>query len=100
LNYLDDLADKIRAAVPRSHLPDDDTQDLFRMYALLLLAKGEDVDAADVHNAWVAWMASREPEHESLLPFEALSDDVASEDRPYVKAILLVARSSAGRVPQ
>ena len=100
MNYLDAIADKIRAAVPAHDLPHDDTSDLFRMYALLLLAKGEDVDATDVHNAWVAWMAGHDAAHESLMPFEALSDDVASEDEPYVKAIQVVARSQRDREPR
>lgn len=91
MNYLDDIANKIRAAVPPSHLPHDDTHDLFRMYALLLLAKGTSVNAVDVHNAWVAWMAGREPQHESLMPFRDLPSDVAVQDAPYVEAIRAVA---------
>jgi hypothetical protein len=98
LNYLDDLADRIRAAVPPADLPHDDTRELFRMYALLLLAKGTAVTKADVHNAWVAWMAGRNADHESLLPFESLSDDTASADEPYVEAIHLVARTEAERM--
>ncbi len=93
MNYLDDVATQIRAAVPPSDLPHDDTRDLFRMYALLLLTKGEAVTAEDVHDAWVAWMAGREPDHGSLLPYNALPADVAAQDVPYVQAIQLVARS-------
>jgi hypothetical protein len=93
MNYLDDVARQIRAAVPSGDLPHDDTRGLFRMYALLLLAKGEAVTAPDVHNAWVAWMSGREPSHESLLPYEALAADVAAQDAPYVQAIRLVAKS-------
>jgi hypothetical protein len=100
LNYLDDLAARIRAAVPPGDLPHDDTRDLFRMYALLLLAKGEGVDAADVHNAWVAWMAGRDASHDALLPFKALTEEVAAQDAPYVDAIRLVARSHAERRPE
>ena len=91
MNYLDDIASRIRAAVSPSDLPDDDTRDLFRLYALLMLAKGTGVDAADVHNAWVAWMAGREPTHQALLPFDALPAEVAAQDAPYVEAIRLVA---------
>lgn len=94
MNYLDDLADKIRAAVEPRDLPHDDTRDLFRMYALLLLAKGAAVDEADVHNAWVAWMASRDSSHEALLPYDELADVVAGQDRPYVEAIRLVAKGA------
>lgn len=93
MNYLDELAAQIRAAVPPSKLPDDDTRTLFRLYALLLLAKGTDVDAADVHNAWSVWMADRDSAHESLVPFEDLPTSVTEEDEPYVAAIRSVARS-------
>lgn len=96
MNYLDDLADRIRAAVSPGDLPHDDTRDLFRMYALLLLAKGAAVDEADVHNAWVAWMAGRDASHDALLPYEQLATDVAEQDRPYVEAIRLVARGTEG----
>lgn len=94
MNYLDRLAGAIRAEVPASRLPSDDTRALFRMYALLLLALGEDVTTRDVHNAWVAWMAERDDDHPSLVPYEQLASDVASEDGPYVEAIRRVARRS------
>lgn len=97
LNYLDELGARIRGRVPKSDLPDDETSDLFRIYAVLLLAKGQDVTAEDVHNAWVAWMARRDPDHESLCPFEELSNEVAADDEPYLNAIRLVARSLHGR---
>lgn len=93
LNYLDDLAVQIRDSVPKSDLPDEETSDLFRIYAVLLLAKGQKVTAEDVHNAWVAWMTARESTHESLRPFRELSAAVASDDEPYLAAI----RSVAGR---
>ncbi len=93
MNYLDDVASQIRSAVPPGDLPHDDTRDLFRMYALLVLTKGEAVTPEDVHDAWVAWMAGREQGHGSLLPYDALPADVAAQDLPYVQAIQLVARS-------
>jgi hypothetical protein len=92
VNYLDVIAHEIRAAVPPASLPDDDTRGLFRLYALLLLGKGESVSAADVHDAWAVWMCGRDPSHESLRPFEELGDDVAKQDAPYVEAIKKVAR--------
>ena len=59
VTYLDAVAEDIRRAVPPAVMPDEDTTDLFLSYAVLLLAKGEGVTREDVHNAWVAWMASR-----------------------------------------
>jgi hypothetical protein len=91
--YLDELAEAIRQAVPPEALPEGDTFPLFRMYAVLLLAKGEQVTRADVHNAWVAWMAGRAGDHESLVPFSDLDVEIQAEDSPYVVAIQTVARS-------
>lgn len=95
MTYLDDLASRIRAAVPPGDLPHDDTHDLFRLYAVLLLAKGEKVNAEDVHNAWVAWMTDRDPTHEALVPSSDLSKSLVAQDKPYVEAIQLVARGLA-----
>lgn len=89
--YLDELARAIRREVPEDRLPAGDTTELFRMYAVLLLAKGEQVTRADVHNAWVAWMAASEPSHDALVPFERLDAQTQSEDSPFVVAIRTVA---------
>ena len=93
MNYLDEIGVKIRAHVPPGDLPDEDTAGLFRLYAVLLLAKGESVTAADVHNAWSAWVADRDADHESLAPFAELPAGKVAEDEPFVQAIRLVARS-------
>jgi hypothetical protein len=93
VNYLDDLGGRIRAEVPPGELPHDDTKSLFRLYAVLLLAKGEDVTLADVHNAWSAWTSDREGNHESLVPFEELPPDLTAADEPFLAAIHSVARS-------
>lgn len=90
--YLATLAGQIRARVSTDNLPEEDTHGLFLGYAVLLLAKGEDVTASDVHNAWVAWMASREPTHEALVPYELLGAEAAEMDEPFVQAIRAVAR--------
>lgn len=95
--YLDALAEAIRQAVPQEALPDGNTSSLFRTYAVLLLAKGENVSRADVHNAWVAWMAEQDPDHESLVPFSDLDPDTQAEDSPYVVAIRAVAGSLASQ---
>jgi hypothetical protein len=95
LNYLDELAAKIRAQVANSDLPEADTRDLFRIYAVLLLAKGADVTAADVHNAWAAWMSDADPGHDAIVPFGELPSEVAVDDQPYVEAIRAVARAVA-----
>ena len=71
--------------------PEEDTRALFRIYAVLLLAKGADVTAADVHNAWSAWMLQTDPTHDAIVPYATLARDVADGDLPYVEAIRAVA---------
>ncbi|MFC6158913.1 DUF7701 domain-containing protein [Kribbella jiaozuonensis] len=92
MNYIDRLAEGIRSKIPSKRLPDEDASDLFRMYAVLLLAKGVSVTASDVHNAWVAWMLETDDSHESLVPYEDLAPSVAAQDEPYVEAIKATAR--------
>ena len=92
MNYLDALADEIRGAVAADALPDEDTSNLFRAYAVLLLAKGEEVTREDVHNAWVAWMLDKGEAHESLVPFAELSAKTQAEDSPFMVAVREVAR--------
>jgi hypothetical protein len=91
MNYIDRIASEIRVQVPAHELPDADTDSLFRIYAVLLLAKWEEVSSEDVHNAWVAWMSGKNSAHESLRPFEELSESVAADDGPFVDAIRFVA---------
>lgn len=91
MTYLDELGNRIRSLVEAADLPKGDTHALFRAYAVLMLAKGGNVSAADVHNAWVAWMSDREPNHASLVPFEELEAEVAAADWPFVEAIRAVA---------
>jgi len=97
MTYIDDLAAQIQNALPTAALPEGDTSDLFRIYAVLLLVKGKDVTREDVHNAWVAWMVTKGEVHESMVPFAELSPDTKDEDSPFVDAIRSVARSIAGR---
>jgi hypothetical protein len=92
LNYVDELADAIRRVVPPRVLPDGDTSALFRIYAVLALAKGEGVVLEDVHNAWAAWMSAQTPDHRSLRPLAELPADVQRADQPYLDAIRAVAR--------
>lgn len=87
MNYLEQLAGRIRAEVPAGALPNEDTDLLFLIYAVLARARGDAVTAADVHDAWVAWMTSRGEHHESMREFNKLKGDVKAEDSPFVVAI-------------
>jgi len=88
LSYIDDLAGVIRAETPPDLLPDEpDLDALYRLYALLARVKGTAVTASDVHDAWSAWMLNRGEDHESVVPFEALTPDTQAEDEPFAEAI-------------
>lgn len=91
MNYLDIVAAEVhRTADPEATPPDEDLP-LYRLYAVLLLAKGRDVTAEDVHNAWAAWASEHEPENRHLIPFKELSLSVQRKDQAYVDAIHQVA---------
>jgi hypothetical protein len=92
LSYVEELAEAIRRAVPPELLPDGDNSTLFRMYAVLAMAKGQSVALEDVHDAWAAWMSEQNPRHQSLKPLADLPAEIQSADRPYLDAIRAVAR--------
>jgi hypothetical protein len=91
LNYISDIAERIRREVPQEVLPKGDTDLLFLMYAVLALTVGKDVRAEDVHDAWSAWMTHRDPSHEAIKPFAQLSPETKKTDQPFVDAIKKVA---------
>lgn len=87
-DYISELAARIGSHVPARLCPDEPHRDrLFRIYAVLALAKGVDTTSEDVHNAWVAWMAEHDPEHEALRPFSELAVADRAQDDPFVEAI-------------
>jgi hypothetical protein len=90
-SYLDRIAAEIRrVAAPEAAAADEDLP-LYRIYAVLLVVKGQDVTAEDVHNAWAAWASEYDPGHRNLLPFKELSLSVQRKDDHYVHAIHQVA---------
>ena len=94
--YLDEIAREIRREINPQAIPRGANVDqLFRFYAVLLLALGEQLTEADVHNAWVAWMAARDASHPALVPFDSLDSETAESDAPFVEAIRKVARRRA-----
>lgn len=95
MSYLDDLAAEIRRQLPRTTLSDGDARSLFRLYAVLALAKGPAVEAVDVHNAWVAWMQERDPGHRAIRPYEELDPETQASDEPFAAAIRAVAERLA-----
>lgn len=87
MTYLSDDAALIRVNLPPEARPPSDADALFLMYAVLMRAKGEEVTASDVHDAWAAWQQSLDPDHPALIPFRELSPSVQDADTPYVRAI-------------
>ena len=93
MNYIDRVAALVHRALPTDLVPDEaDVDDLCRIYALLVLAKGEQMNVEDVHDAWATWMSMKEPDHESLKPFRELDPDTRREDAPFLLALQAVAR--------
>lgn len=86
MNYIDEIADRISARVDDDPLSDE-WRPLFRIYAVLALAKGTDTTLRDVHDAWSAYTAGTFPEHRSLVPFDDLTEEVQALDAPYRDAI-------------
>lgn len=92
MTYLEEIASDIRAEVDSTGPPDDDTRNLFVLYAVLAEARGSEVTARDVHDAWSAWMILRGEAHRSLVPFDELPAEQQTADEPFVEAIRRVAR--------
>jgi hypothetical protein len=90
--YLDDIAARIRQQLPSELLPDEaGIDELLRLYALLVQAKGVDVTAEDIHDAWSVWMASRDPGHDAIKPYGDLDAATKQEDAPFLSAVRTVA---------
>ena len=85
MTYLDVLAARIEQLIPVELIPAEDIKSLFRLYAVLALAKGTAVEAADVHNTWAAWMQERNPQHRSIKPFDELDEETKAFDEPFVR---------------
>jgi hypothetical protein len=85
--YLDEAASTIRGFVPADRLPAENSDDLFRIYAVLLRAKGDAVTQSDIHDAWSLWAASRTPDHPAIVPNVELTEETRLQDEPFVEAV-------------
>ncbi|MGY1632941.1 hypothetical protein ACI784_14660 [Geodermatophilus sp. SYSU D01186] len=92
MTYLDDLADRIRGCLPAGTSVPEGAGRLFILYAVVLRAKGTDVTASDVHDAWAAWMQEQDPHHDALRPYDDLAPSVQAEDGPFLEAIRAAAQ--------
>ncbi|OLZ68620.1 hypothetical protein AV521_21075 [Streptomyces sp. IMTB 2501] len=95
MTYLDSLAALIRSCLPPHAKPPAYSDGLFRLYAVLLLAKGDQVTDEDVHNAWCAWMQTVNSDHKALIPFSDLDPATRAADTPYTEAIHAATRRVA-----
>ena len=86
ISYLDSISSVIREELHESS-SDSTPAGLVRLYAVLLLAKGREVNADDVHNVWSAWMQLTEPDHRDIRPFDELDEQTKAADAPFVAAI-------------
>ena len=91
MNYISEIAERIRCEVPHDVLPQGNTDLLFLIYAVLALTIGEDVRPEHVHDVWSAWMTYLDPSHLSIKPFTQLSAEMKVTDQPFVDAIRKVA---------
>lgn len=89
--YLDEIAAAIRSRVPADRIPEGDTAELFRLYAVLLRAKGTTVTQSDIHDAWVAWISGRDDTHTAQIPYSELAPEIQSQDEPFGAAVRAVA---------
>ncbi|MEO7100017.1 MAG: hypothetical protein ABI162_11690 [Luteolibacter sp.] len=81
-------------------MPDENADDLLRLYALLVRSKGCKVTQSDIHDAWCIWMAKRDLQHISLVPYEELPPDVKEQDEVFVKAVRRAAKElGSGKSP-
>ena len=85
--YLERDAALIKWCLPGGTEVPEDSDDLFLIYGVLLRAKGLGTQAADVHDAWSAWMLRVDPQHESIRPYTELDSATRGEDDPFLVAI-------------
>ena len=85
--YLDDIADCIRKYIPDDRMPEENVEELLRIYAVLLRAKGTDVTESDIHDAWSTWIVEHKEEHKALIPYEDLTPDVREQDAVFANAV-------------
>ncbi|MEV5510618.1 DUF7701 domain-containing protein [Streptomyces orinoci] len=95
MSYLCDDARLIQSHLPPQARPPEDADALFLIYAVLMRAKGLGVTDVDVHDAWAAWMETRNPGHPALVPFDSLDESTRLADLPYVQAIHAATRERA-----
>jgi len=60
---------------------------LIDLYTLVAADRGIYIDRESVHNAWAVWIATTNPDHPDLIPFDQLTPDRQALDERYAAAI-------------
>lgn len=97
MNYLDAVAALVEQQLAPKDRPSERAEELYRFYAVLALVAGEGCSLENVHDAWSAWMAAQQPDHDALVPFSELDAAQQGQDQPYLDAILRVVHSLPSR---
>ena len=79
------------------------SKETIKMYALLVLTKGEDITLADIHDGWSMVMNFKESnspycyghDHKSLVPFDQLSYETQIKDEKYLEALIQIAKENS-----
>lgn len=88
MNYIDEIASRIFTIAHGGGKFSEADAPLYRMYAVLCLAKGNQTTDEDVHNAWCAWVIEKYPEHKDAVPFGELRLEVQKGAELWRYAIL------------
>jgi len=65
---------------------------LLGLYTLLVLTRGEECTAEDIHDAWAVARAWTRADHPAIVPFEALPAKIQGYDVRYRDAVRAAAR--------
>lgn len=91
--YIDEIVETVSTKL---HIKN---KELSRLYALLVLTKGERITLKDVHDAWAMSMNFRPTteycyghNHKSIVPFDELAQDVQNKDKNYVRKLIEIAK--------
>lgn len=92
LNYIEKTAKLIQEEILPEGRPTSKADELYTLYAMLALTKGEETTLEDVHDAWAVWKILTHSAHADLVPFNELDENIQDLDRPYMDVIHRVAR--------
>lgn len=100
MNYIETIAkavydegQKLRATPSPTNTitENEESMDLYCLYALLVLTTGIRTTNEDVHNAYAAWLTPHDAQAECLVPYAELPLFVQDMDTIYAEAIREVA---------